>query len=710
MRRLLWLALFITLFVCFSKDGQAQNPVQFTPVTVDPTGQTCNATRAAEKTPDGILYTCQHGHMAAVGSGGGGSCGALVGNVTGTCGATVVVSIRKGLISALPATCTVGDIYFASDAAAGANIYQCTATNVWSPPAGASSGTTYTQSFSSQMSVVLTHNLGTVAVEVQCFDGGSPAQRIETNTEQATTINSYTVTFQSSQSGSCVVLSGAGEAGPIGAAGPPGGGVPGSQPNQPLTGLGIEYISGLTFAVGAGTYQIGGTQYSSPLTNPPLTLTAADMTNPRIDVIYVDNTGVANFLTGTPAMNPAQPTVDYSTQLPLNIISVPAGATTPGGVATTTIYDENTEWTCTASAHFNCASTNNPYRGTKDIEATAAVLGNTFTLVKPASGTTDLSTLNNIVFYIRSKAQWPTGSGTGANGLRTLSVYWLNGSTQVGLQVVIKDNAFNFQSNITTGYQQIVIPASLFGTGSNLVTSFVGKITGNGGTSSIGFYYDANSLQSGTGTLTLPVTLMNFKGTWNSTTNYNVNDTVVSAGIGYVALAANTNIAVTTTATWATVGKGAVACSQLPPLTGDTTSSSGSCGTTTSKINGTAFAGTNGHVVSFGAANIPADSGIVASGITQTICSGTIALQTSAISSASHAETTATCTGAASTDTIQATFNGSPLAVTGFVPATAGMLGLIVWPTTNTINVSQVNNTVSSITPGAITLNYRVVR
>jgi hypothetical protein len=38
------------------------------------------------------------------------------------------------------------------------------------------------------------------------------------------------------------------------------------------------------------------------------------------------------------------------------------------------------------------------------------------------------------------------------------------------------------------------------------------------------------------------------------------------------------------------------------------------------------------------------------------------------------------------------------------------MLAIIKWPTTNTINVSVVNNTGSSITPGAITLNYRVVR
>lgn len=46
-------------------------------------------------------------------------------------------------------------------------------------------------------------------------------------------------------------------------------------------------------------------------------------------------------------------------------------------------------------------------------------------------------------------------------------------------------------------------------------------------------------------------------------------------------------------------------------LSGDATTS-GSNAVTVSKINGTAFAGTSGHLVSFGAANIPADSGLVA--------------------------------------------------------------------------------------------------
>lgn len=311
---------------------------------------------------------------------------------------------------------------------------------------------------------------------------------------------------------------------------------PGYQPNQPLSGCGVEYTSGLSFTVGACTYTIAGVTYTSPVTT--ITLNAADPSNPRIDVIYVDDSSTVGKLTGTPAMSPAQPSVDPGTQLGLIFITVAAGATTPSGVTVTPLYQENTEWTCSSTANINCNSTNNPYRGTKDIEATSAVLGNNFTLVKPAAGTVNLATQNYLVLYIRSKAAWPTG--TGANATRTLSLFWLNGSTQVGQAVVIRDNAFGFLSSTTGSYQQIAIPISLFGAGSNLVTTLKAQITGRSGSSSIGFYIDEVSLQSGTNSFVLPQTLMNFRGVWSSSTAYSPNDLVTYQGNAYVALASNT--------------------------------------------------------------------------------------------------------------------------------------------------------------------------
>ncbi len=322
----------------------------------------------------------------------------------------------------------------------------------------------------------------------------------------------------------------------------------GSVPNQTISGCGVEYTSALNITVGACTYSIAGVTYTSALTN--LTFSAADPTNPRIDAVVVDNTGTAAILPGTAAVTPVDPTIDVSTHLDLTFMLIPAMGTTPSGVVATVLYDENTEWTCTPTANINCASTNNPYHGTKDIEATSAVLNNNFTLVKPTAGTVDLSTQNNLVFYIRSKAAWPTGNG-GGNAARFLTLYWLNGSTQIGNQIVLRDGAFGFNSSTVSSYQQINIPIGLFQTGSNLVTTLKAVVSGNTGSSTIGWYIDQVTLQSGFNPPPSSTTQMNFKGTWSSTTAYNPNDTVVSSGVGYVALAANTNVAVSTTATWA---------------------------------------------------------------------------------------------------------------------------------------------------------------
>jgi len=46
-------------------------------------------------------------------------------------------------------------------------------------------------------------------------------------------------------------------------------------------------------------------------------------------------------------------------------------------------------------------------------------------------------------------------------------------------------------------------------------------------------------------------TLVNFRGTWNSTTAYVVNDLVVLSGRGFIALKPSTNIATTNAAYWA---------------------------------------------------------------------------------------------------------------------------------------------------------------
>jgi hypothetical protein len=86
------------------------------------------------------------------------------------------------------------------------------------------------------------------------------------------------------------------------------------------------------------------------------------------------------------------------------------------------------------------------------------------------------------------------------------------------------------------------------------VTTLKVNVSGNNGTSTIGWYIDEITLQGGQNNIILPTTLMNFQGTWSGTKAYNPNDTIVAGGIGYVALVPNTNVAVSTSSTWAPLG------------------------------------------------------------------------------------------------------------------------------------------------------------
>lgn len=109
------------------------------------------------------------------------------------------------------------------------------------------------------------------------------------------------------------------------------------------------------------------------------------------------------------------------------------------------------------------------------------------------------------------------------------------------------------------------------------------------------------------------------------------------------------------------------------------------------------------------------DSSSVAFGgggtVAYTIASGTSALGTSAISSGACATVvTTSATGTATTDVVQASFNGDPTGVVGYEPSANGMLTIIGYPTANNVNWKVCNNSGASITPGAITLNWRVTR
>jgi hypothetical protein len=93
----------------------------------------------------------------------------------------------------------------------------------------------------------------------------------------------------------------------------------------------------------------------------------------------------------------------------------------------------------------------------------------------------------------------------------------------------------------------------------------------------------------------------------------------------------------------------------------------------------------------------------------KTVASGTNALGTSAIASgACGTATTSVATGALTTDNVMADFNADPTSTTGY--QAGAMLTIVKWVSANQVNFKQCNNTGSSITPAAVTVNWRVLR
>jgi hypothetical protein len=98
--------------------------------------------------------------------------------------------------------------------------------------------------------------------------------------------------------------------------------------------------------------------------------------------------------------------------------------------------------------------------------------------------------------------------------------------------------------------------------------------------------------------------------------------------------------------------------------------------------------------------------------LTQTIASGTIALGTSSINSGACATpVTATATGALQGDNLLVDDNASDLSgVAGYGVSTSGVLNIYKRITTNTVTFTVCNSTGGPITPGAVTLQWRVMR
>lgn len=237
----------------------------------------------------------------------------------------------------------------------------------------------------------------------------------------------------------------------------------------------------------------------------------------------------------------------------------------------------------------------------------------------------------------------------------------------------------------------------VFGPGSKDVTSGIGTTTGSGTNPKLAIWVTSSSL----GNIGTP--------------------TLCSLGLAPTGIDANGNA--TGCAAFGTVTTtGSPASGNLTKFSGtlsvtngnlsNDVTTSGTLAATVVGINSTNLAGlATGILKNTTGTGVPsiAVAADFPSGISKTIASGTSTLATSAISSGTCATmVTTSATGVVTTDNIMADFNADPTGTTGYFPG--AMLTIVKFPTANNVNFKACNNSASSITPGAVTLNWRVVR
>ncbi len=234
-----------------------------------------------------------------------------------------------------------------------------------------------------------------------------------------------------------------------------------------VTNVSVVWISGLTFNVSNVVYTILGNTYHAP--DVTIVLAAADVTHPRIDVIYVDIYGNVGVVTGTPGAVPVKPVLDPATQTEIATVYIPAGATQPapdpnggtGTIVTEKIYDENVEWVTSkieeASTAIDFNSADLPSVGAKCIKITMNDLA--------AGGTWTREGLNVLLAYPAEAMVNIPNVATGFN-IMTGTIYpdhkrdWIRGVNRVLGWVVIQNKNL-IQATVTHNGTQVVYPVTI---------------------------------------------------------------------------------------------------------------------------------------------------------------------------------------------------------------------------------------------------------
>jgi hypothetical protein len=246
----------------------------------------------------------------------------------------------------------------------------------------------------------------------------------------------------------------------------------------------VSWMDNLNFVISPSAYYINGELYT--VSTETVTLSAADATHSRIDIIVVDTLGQVVVVEGVAAANPQKPTPDPETQIELTQILVPAGATEPGGTITNTIiYDENIEWTGSSvgvTVDFNSAVA--PFRGVVCADVGSITDNNTivFTGAAPIS----VSDFDNFVMSLNLKEA--------LTNRQSIRLRFYSDTTLVSSETIL-----NFDKTIIGSWQNITIPLNTisFSSGTFNKIQFQWIRSGGAVSSNLGFYLDYIKVESG---------------------------------------------------------------------------------------------------------------------------------------------------------------------------------------------------------------------
>lgn len=249
--------------------------------------------------------------------------------------------------------------------------------------------------------------------------------------------------------------------------------------NVSWQGVGFNYSVHGGLSDGTGRYQIVCVQYTAD--SATVTFSAADPDEDRIDIIYLDATGVHTREGDLSAPGTAvRPTVNVD-EILLTEVLIAAGTTAPN-LTQLIVYDDNLgESTVTnTGTTTNADNTTNTYVGTKSVNVTNITHNDQIFFTKlPSLSTWNVLGFDGLTLSIRLKATMPTNANLGI----ALQV----GTTTSGTEVIVPLVKTNSSS-----YQQISIPISAFGNmaNTNITRVRFRYIRTASGANYTGFYLD----------------------------------------------------------------------------------------------------------------------------------------------------------------------------------------------------------------------------